>query len=87
MTEQTIYRHLRELRAHFTPPPGFTHPEISDGTLVMMTSPRPRHQLTAVDIRDQLTAQLPEGLIVALPGQVLRLPRHGHPPLPDPRPP
>ncbi|MFK4118241.1 Uma2 family endonuclease [Streptomyces longwoodensis] len=65
MTERTIYRHLRELRSHFTPPPGFTHPEISDGTLVMTMSPRPRHQLTAVDIRDQLTAQLPGGLIVA----------------------
>jgi Uma2 family endonuclease len=65
MTEQAIYRHLRELREHFTPPPGFTYPEISDGTFIMMMSPRPRHQLTAVDVRDQLAAQLPDGMVVA----------------------
>ncbi|MBK6015675.1 Uma2 family endonuclease [Streptomyces sp. MBT53] len=63
MTQQTIYQHLRELRDHFTPPPGFTYPEISDGTFVMMMSPRPRHQLTAVDVRDQLAGQLPPGII------------------------
>ncbi|WP_329254130.1 Uma2 family endonuclease [Streptomyces sp. NBC_01478] len=65
MTEQAIYRHLRGLRDHFTPPPGFTYPEISDGTFVMMMSPRPRHQLTAVDVRDQLAGQLPPGIIAA----------------------
>lgn len=62
MTEQAIYRHLRELREHFTPPPGFTYPEISDGTLVMTMSPRPRHQVTASDVRDQLVSQLPKGM-------------------------
>ncbi len=65
MTEQAIYQHLRELREHFTPPSGFTYPEISDGTFVMMMSPRPRHQLTAVDVRDQLAGQLPPGIIAA----------------------
>ncbi|MGF0174627.1 hypothetical protein ACQF36_30265 [Streptomyces sp. Marseille-Q5077] len=62
MTELAIYRHLRELRQHFTPPPGFTYPEITDGTFVMMMSPRPRHQVTASDVRDQLVLQLPEGI-------------------------
>ncbi len=41
MTQQAIYQHLRELRDHFTPPQGFTFPEISDGTFVMMMSPVP----------------------------------------------
>ncbi|KUO21276.1 Uma2 family endonuclease [Streptomyces dysideae] len=62
MTEQAIYRHLREMRDHFTPPPGFTYPEISEGTLVIMMSPRPRHQVTAKDITRQLDPQLPEGI-------------------------
>ncbi|MFD3927343.1 Uma2 family endonuclease [Streptomyces sp. NPDC058614] len=62
MTEQAIYRHLRELRDHYTPPSGFTYPEISDGTFVIMMSPRPRHQVTASDVRDQLAPQLPEGI-------------------------
>lgn len=31
----------------------------------MTTRPRPRHQLTAGDVRDQLAAQLPGGTIVA----------------------
>ncbi|MFI0510367.1 Uma2 family endonuclease [Streptomyces canus] len=61
MTEQAIYQHLRELREHFTPPPGFTYPEISDGTFVMMMSPRPRHQVTAKDVARQLDPQLPDG--------------------------
>jgi Uma2 family endonuclease len=65
MTEQAIYRRLREMRDRFTPPPGFTYPEITGGTFVMTISPRPRHQLTAVDVRDQLTAQLPDGMVVA----------------------
>lgn len=62
MTEQAIYRHLRGLREHFTPPPGFAYPEISDGAFVMMMSPRPRHRVTASDVRDQLVPQLPEGI-------------------------
>ncbi|MEV0219996.1 Uma2 family endonuclease [Streptomyces sp. NPDC050704] len=60
---QTIYRHLRELRDHFTPPRGFAYPEISDGVFVMMMSPRPRHQVTAKDITRQLDPQLPEGIL------------------------
>ncbi|BBC34845.1 hypothetical protein SGFS_061390 [Streptomyces graminofaciens] len=62
MTKQAIYRHLRELRDDFTPPPGLTYPEISDEQIVMMMSPRPRHQLTAKDITRQLDPQLPEGI-------------------------
>ncbi|MEV5612827.1 Uma2 family endonuclease [Streptomyces sp. NPDC052225] len=63
MTRQqtTHYRQLRELRDHFTPPPGFAWPEISDGQLVMMMNPRPRHQLTAKLVTKQLDPQLPEG--------------------------
>lgn len=62
MPHEAIYRHLRELREHLKPPRGFTYPEISDGTFVIMMSPRPRHQVTASDVRDQLAAQLPEGI-------------------------
>ncbi|MDX3387716.1 Uma2 family endonuclease [Streptomyces niveiscabiei] len=62
MTQQTLYRRLRALRDGFTPPPGLTWPEISDGKLVMMLRPGPRHQLTAMLVRRQLDAQLPEGL-------------------------
>ncbi|MEU1146696.1 Uma2 family endonuclease [Streptomyces sp. NPDC005863] len=61
MTEQAIYRHLRELREHFTPPPGFSWPEISDGQLVMMMNPRPRHQVVAKQLTRQLDPQLPPG--------------------------
>ncbi|MFG2223934.1 Uma2 family endonuclease [Streptomyces sp. NPDC048644] len=59
-TEQIVYRQLRELRDHFTPPPGFTWSEISDGKLLMMMSPRPRHQLTAKRVTRQLDPQLPD---------------------------
>lgn len=62
MTEQAVYRHLRELRDHFTPPAGFTYPEISAGTFLMTMSPRRRHQVTASDITRQLDPQLPEGI-------------------------
>lgn len=61
MTQQILYRRLRARRACITPPPGFAWPEISDGQLVMMMSPRPRHQLTATRVRDQLSGQLPSG--------------------------
>lgn len=62
MTQRTLYRRLRDMRDHFEPPPGLAWPEISDGKIIMMMSPRPRHQLTAMRVRDQLTAQLPGGL-------------------------
>ncbi|MEU1460245.1 Uma2 family endonuclease [Streptomyces sp. NPDC005727] len=61
MTQQTLYRQLRDRRDRMTPPPGFAWPEISDGQLVMMMSPRPRHQYTAKLISRQLDEQLPEG--------------------------
>ncbi|MFF9486847.1 Uma2 family endonuclease [Streptomyces sp. NPDC014676] len=61
MTQQTLYRRLRERRDRITPPPGFAWPEISDGQLVMMMSPRPRHQLTAKLVSRQLDTQLPQG--------------------------
>ncbi|WP_230396172.1 Uma2 family endonuclease [Streptomyces blattellae] len=62
MTQQTLYRRLRDMRDDFTPPPGLTWPEISDGQLLMMMSPRPRHQLTATRVRDRLSPQLPDQL-------------------------
>ncbi|GAQ57670.1 hypothetical protein [Streptomyces acidiscabies] len=52
MTQQTPYRRLRALRDRFAPPPGLTWPEISDGKLVMMLRPGPRHQLTAMTDMD-----------------------------------
>ncbi|WP_306320471.1 MULTISPECIES: Uma2 family endonuclease [unclassified Streptomyces] len=56
--QQTLYRQLRDRRNRLTPPPGLAWPEISDGKIVMMMSPRPRHQLTATRVRDQLSGQL-----------------------------
>ncbi|MBA2808654.1 Uma2 family endonuclease [Streptomyces sp. KM273126] len=61
MTQQTLYQRLRNRRDRITPPPGSTWPEISDGQLVMVVSPRPRHQFTAKWVSRQLDAQLPEG--------------------------
>ncbi|MFL4497215.1 hypothetical protein ACJ6WD_39165 [Streptomyces sp. VTCC 41912] len=63
MTEQTVYRHVRALRDHLTPLPGLTRPETSDGTLVMTMRPRPRHQLTAKRVVQQLDPQLPDDLL------------------------
>ncbi|MGW8378757.1 Uma2 family endonuclease [Streptomyces sp. ODS28] len=62
MTENSIYHQLREFREHMELPPHMTWPEISGAHLVMMMSPRPRHQLTAKAIARELDAQLPEGL-------------------------
>ncbi|MFC7816178.1 Uma2 family endonuclease [Streptomyces sp. NPDC057367] len=61
MTQQTLYRRLRDMRDQLTPPPGLAWPEISDGEVVMTLSPRPRHQLTATRVRDRITPQLPDG--------------------------
>ena len=62
MTEQAFYQRLRELREHYTPPPGVTHPEISGGAFVMTMSPCRRHQITTADLRDQLASQVPDGV-------------------------
>ncbi|MBW8735966.1 MAG: Uma2 family endonuclease [Streptomyces turgidiscabies] len=62
MTQRTLYRQLRDRRDRITPPPGFAWPEISNGQLVMMTNPRPRHQLTAKWVTRQLDDQLPDGI-------------------------
>jgi hypothetical protein len=62
MTERAVYRRPCELRERFTPPPGFTYPEISDGMFVMTMSPCRRHQVTVVDVRDQLAPQVPDGV-------------------------
>lgn len=64
MTERAVYHRLRELRERFTPPPGFTYPEISDGMFVMTMSPCRRHEVTVADVRDQLVPQLPDGVVV-----------------------
>ncbi|MGA5135568.1 Uma2 family endonuclease [Streptomyces olivoreticuli] len=66
MTEQSIYRHLRDFAEAFTPPRPFSPKiEISDGQIVMMMSPRPRHQLAAARITQQLALQLAPGLLAA----------------------
>ncbi|MFI6404698.1 Uma2 family endonuclease [Streptomyces sp. NPDC050548] len=62
MTERAVYNRLRELRERFTPPPGFTYPEISGGMFVMTTIPCHRHEATVADVRDQLVPQLPDGV-------------------------
>jgi Uma2 family endonuclease len=65
MAQTGSYRHLRALRDDFTPPAGLSRPDISDGQIIMMISPRPRHQLTARLISRQLDAELAPGLIAA----------------------
>ncbi|MHC5904646.1 Uma2 family endonuclease [Streptomyces sp. S6] len=61
MTQRTLYRQLRAVRDHFTPPPGFTWPEISAGRLVPTPARSPRHQLTAALLTRRLDPQLPSG--------------------------
>ncbi len=63
MTEETIYRHLRDFADHFEPPAPFSpHVEISNGQLVIMMSPSGAHDLNAMRITKQLDRQLPAGL-------------------------
>ncbi|MFJ5305341.1 Uma2 family endonuclease [Streptomyces sp. NPDC088350] len=62
MTERAVYHRLRDLRERFTPPPGVTYPEISDGMFLMTMSPCRRHQVAAADLRDQLAPQVPVGV-------------------------
>ncbi|MFI0980183.1 Uma2 family endonuclease [Streptomyces sp. NPDC021093] len=63
MTEETIYRHLREFADHFEPPAPFSpHVEISNGQLVIMMSPSGAHDLNAMRITKQLDPQLAPGL-------------------------
>ena len=69
-TTEEIYRHLREFRDELQPPPGFGWAEISDGQLIMMMSPSPRHDLVALDIAEQLRPQLPPGIVAATSGDV-----------------
>ncbi|MFI7006869.1 Uma2 family endonuclease [Streptomyces sp. NPDC050145] len=67
MSEETIYRHLREFRDTFRE--GFGSdteevrwPEISQGQILMMMSPKARHQRVAHRLRTQLEPQLPADL-------------------------
>lgn len=66
MTEQSIYRHLREFRDAFDKPDPLTWPEISHGQLLMMMSPKKQHQLVAHRLRVQLEPQLGEDLVLML---------------------
>ncbi|MFE0044536.1 Uma2 family endonuclease [Streptomyces albireticuli] len=70
-TKREIYRHLRALLEHFTPPAPFSpHVEISDGQLVMMMSPAGRHDLAALRIERQLQPQLPAGIVATTTGDI-----------------
>ena len=64
-TEAEIYRHLREHRDELTPPPGFAWPEISDGQILMMMSPSAGHDLNALLLSRQLSAQISTDLLAA----------------------
>ncbi|MET7489022.1 Uma2 family endonuclease, partial [Streptomyces sp. NPDC005538] len=63
-------QHLREVWDHFTQPPSFTCPEISEGTFITTMSPCPRHRDTAADLCDQLAAQVLDGIGVFESGEV-----------------
>ncbi|GAA2920294.1 hypothetical protein GCM10020221_15640 [Streptomyces thioluteus] len=70
-TRREIYRHLRSLAEHFTPPaPLSSHVEISDGQIVMMMSPAGRHDLAALRIERQLQPQLPPGIVATTSGDI-----------------
>jgi hypothetical protein len=64
MTEQSIYRHVRELREAFDRPERPAWPEISHGQLLMMMSPKKQHQLVAHRLRLQLESQLGADLVL-----------------------
>lgn len=67
MTETDIYRHLRDYRDVLgaqAEQHGARWPEISDGRLIMMMSPRARHQFVGHRLRRQLEPQLPDGVIL-----------------------
>src|SRR5579883_1058685 len=69
--QREIYRHLRDLAAHFTPPAPFSpRVEISDGQLIMMMSPAGRHDLAALRIERQLQPQLPPGIVATTSGDI-----------------
>ncbi|MCZ1021211.1 Uma2 family endonuclease [Streptomyces noursei] len=70
-TRREIYRHLRTLVEHFTPPaPLSPHIEISDGQIIMMMSPAGRHDLAALRIERQLQPQLPAGIVATTSGDI-----------------
>lgn len=69
-TTEEIYRHLREFRDELETRPGFGWAEISNGQLIMMMSPSPRHDLVALDIAEQLRPQLSPGVVAATSGDV-----------------
>ncbi|MGK3945237.1 Uma2 family endonuclease [Streptomyces sp. RP5T] len=64
MSEQSIYRHLREFREAFDRPEPLAWPEISHGQLLMMMSPKKQHQLVAHRLRLQLEPQLDADLVL-----------------------
>ncbi|MFE9812661.1 Uma2 family endonuclease [Streptomyces sp. NPDC005227] len=64
MTEQDVYRHLREFRETFDKPEPLAWPEISHGQLLMMMSPKKRHQLVAHRLRTKLEPQLGAELVL-----------------------
>ncbi|MFC7217226.1 Uma2 family endonuclease [Streptomyces polyrhachis] len=66
MSEQSVYRHLREFRDVFDKPAPLAWPEISHGQLLMMMSPKKQHQLVAHRVRVQLEPQLGEALVLML---------------------
>ncbi|EMF02662.1 Uma2 family endonuclease [Streptomyces mobaraensis NBRC 13819 = DSM 40847] len=70
-TRREIYRQLRSLAEHLTPPaPLSPHVEISDGQIIMMMSPAGRHGLAALRIERQLQPQLPPGIVATTSGDI-----------------
>ncbi|MFD6821441.1 Uma2 family endonuclease [Streptomyces sp. NPDC060085] len=66
MTEQSIYRHLRDFREAFDKPEPLAWPEISHGQLMMMMSPKKQHQLVAHRLRTKLEPQLGADLVLMI---------------------
>ncbi|MFF8884017.1 Uma2 family endonuclease [Streptomyces flaveolus] len=66
MTEQSVYRHLREFRETLDRPEPFGWPEISHGQMLLTTRPKKLHQLVSHRLRTQLEPQVDDDLVLML---------------------
>ncbi|MFJ8827301.1 Uma2 family endonuclease [Streptomyces sp. NPDC102467] len=66
MTKQSTYRHLVEFRDAFDRPEPMSWPEISNGQILMVLSPKAQHQFVATKLRRLLEPQLSGDLVLMM---------------------
>jgi Uma2 family endonuclease len=86
--QETVYERLRRHRdvlGQLSETAGMSWPEISDGRIITMTSPSPRHQLVAALVRDDLVPQIKahDAQLVAVQSVDVENPRLGKLRIPD----